>query len=54
MKKKHIIVTVGALTVATTATVAAVFVNTIKKKMLPYDKKYTLTGDKEVFDSVFE
>lgn len=54
MKKKHIIATVGALTVATTATVAAVFANTIKKKMLPYDKKYTLTGDKEVFEDTFE
>lgn len=54
MKKKHIIATVGVLTVSATATLVGVFANSIKKKMLPYDKKYTFTGDKKVFDEAFE
>ena len=54
MKKKHIIATVGVLTVGATATVAAVFANSIKKKMLPYDEKYSFTGDKKVFEGAFE
>jgi hypothetical protein len=54
MKKKHIIATVGALTVGTTAAVAVLFANGIKKKMLPYDNQYSFTGDKKVFEGAFE
>lgn len=54
MKKKHIVLAVGALTVGATAGAAAIFLNGIKKKMLPYDNQFIFNGDKQVFEGEFE
>jgi predicted membrane protein len=54
MKKKHILATIGALTVATTATAVAYSVNSVARKMKPYDKKFKFTGEKKVYDGEFD
>src|SRR5690554_4005647 len=53
MKKKNVLVGLGALTLVSAAT-AAYTVSSINKKMKPYHKKYKFTGDKIVFEDEFE
>lgn len=54
MKKRHVLATIGALTVATGAAAVAYSANKIAKKMKPYAKKYRFTGDKIVYDEEFD
>ena len=54
MKKKHVLATIGALAVATTATAVAYSVNSVNKKMKPYDKKFKFTGEKKVYNDEFD
>lgn len=54
MKKKNILIGIGALTMISAATAAAYSVNSINRKMKPYHKKYKFTGDKILFSDEFE
>ncbi len=54
MKKKHVLATIGALTVITATTAAAYSANLLSKKMKPYNKKYKFTGDKVIITDEFE
>lgn len=54
MKKKNVLIGIGALTMISAAAAVAYSVNSINRKMKPYHKKYKFTGDKILFSDEFE